>query len=158
MQPMRNAPSIDVTLGPSPLAGVATGLVALATLGVVLALPIPSWAHALGCGVVLSVAWDTFRTIGLRSGARAVVAVHLGTDRVLVVRHADGRLVAGHLRSATYVAATLTTLVWRPDGTWRSRAILVLPDMLPPEDFRRLRILLRYARSGVAQGAPASQA
>jgi len=155
---MRNAPSIDVTLGPSPLAGVATGVMALATLVVVLVLPVPSWTHALGCAVVLSTAWGTFRTLGLRSGARAVVALHLGADRMLVVRHGDGRLVAGHLRSATYVAATLTTIVWRPDGAWRSRAILVLPDMLPAEDFRRLRILLRYARSGVAQGAPASQA
>jgi len=155
---MRNAPSIDVKLGPSPLAGVCTGIMALATLVVVLVLPVPSWLHALGCGVVLSTAWGTFRTLGLRGGPRAVVAFHLGADRVVVVRHGDGRLVAGHLRSATYVAATLTTIVWRPDGARRSRAILVLPDMLPAEDFRRLRILLRYARSGVAQGAPVSQA
>ena len=29
--------------------------------------------------------------------------------------------------------------------------MLVVPDMLPAEDFRRLRVMLRYARSGVAR-------
>jgi hypothetical protein len=62
------------------------------------------------------------------------------------------------VRAATYVGAWVTTIVWRPDGARWSRAILVLPDMLPAEDFRRLRVMLRYARSGDAQEAPASQA
>jgi len=52
----------------------------------------------------------------------------------------------------------LSTLVWRPFGRWRSRAILLLPDMLPPQDFRRLRVLLRYGRSDERQGDPASHA
>lgn len=134
------------------------GVAALATLVVVLCLPVPPALHALGCGIVLAWAWEVFRTLGLRAGSRAIVAVHLGADRLIVVRHADRRLVAGHVRSATYVSASLTSIAWRPDGAWRTRAILVLPDMLPAEDFRRLRILLRYARSGVAQGASASQA
>lgn len=158
MRFMRNAPAIDVNLGPSSLAGAAIGVSALATLVLVLCLPVSPGLHALGCGIVLAWAWDTFRTIGLRSGARTVVSVHLGADRLVIVREAGGRVVAGHLRSATYVAASLTTIVWRPDGAWRSRAVLVLPDMLPAEDFRRLRILLRYARSGVAEGKPLSQA
>jgi hypothetical protein len=70
----------------------------------------------------------------------------------------DGRLVAGHVRAATYVGAWITTIVWRPDGSRLSRTILVLPDMLPDEDFRRLRVMLRYARSGEVQDVPASQA
>ena len=47
--------------------------------------------------------------------------------------------------------------MWRPDGARWSRAILIVPDMLPPDDFRRLRVMLRYARSAVVQGAPSSQ-
>jgi len=155
---MRNTPSIDVPLGPSRVAGAATGIAALATLVLVLTLPVAPLVHAVLCALVLAWAWDTFRTVALGAGTRGVVAVHLGANRVIVVRHGNGRVVAGHLRSATYVSASLTAVVWRPDGARRSRAILVLPDMLPAEDFRRFRILLRYARSGVAQGAPASQA
>lgn len=155
---MRNTPSIDIALGPSRSAGAATGIAALATLVLVLLLPVAPLLHAILCAIVLAWAWETFRTVALRGGMRGVIAVHLGADRVVVVRHGDGRVVAGHLRSATCVSASLTAVVWRPDGARRSRAILVLPDMLPAEDFRRFRILLRYARSGVAQGAPASQA
>jgi hypothetical protein len=56
------------------------------------------------------------------------------------------------------VGAWITTIVWRPDNWRLSRTILVLPDMLPDEDFRRLRVMLRYARSGEVQDVPASQA
>ncbi len=155
---MRNAPSIDVVFGPSPLAGAAIGIAALATLVVALALPMPPLAQAMLGAVILAWAGSTLRSAALRRGSGGVVALHLGADRLVVVRHADGRSIAGHLRSATHVSALLTTIAWRPDGAWRTRAILVLPDMLPAEDFRRLRILLRYARSGVVEGAPASQA
>lgn len=155
---MRNVASLDVTLGPSRLAGAAVGLAALVTLVVLLLLPVPGVAHALGCAVVLAWAWHAFHTVALRRSPHVVVALHLRGDRLVVVRHGDGRLVAGHVRSASHVAAALTTVVWRADGERFSRAILVLPDMLPADSFRRLRVLLRYARSGVAQGAPASQA
>jgi hypothetical protein len=39
--------------------------------------------------------------------------------------------------------------VWRRDGSrwWaRAPAIVVLPDMLPADEFRRLRVALRYGR------------
>ena len=103
-------------------------------------------------------AWVAFRVGALRRGAWAVAALTLAHDRMVIVCRGDGTLVAGHVRSATYVGALFTSIVWRPDGAWWSRAVLVLPDMLPPEDFRRLRVLLRYSRSEVAQGAPASHA
>jgi hypothetical protein len=86
------------------------------------------------------------------------VALWLTGDRTIVVRRGDGRLVAGHVRSSSYVGARITTLVWRPDGAWGSRVELILPDMLQPDDFRQLRVLLRYGRSEAAHGAPASQA
>jgi len=66
-------------------------------------------------------------------------------------------MVAGHVRSSTRVSAALTSIVWRADGARWSRAILVLPDMLPADDFRRLRVMLRYARNGFEQEAPVNQ-
>jgi hypothetical protein len=40
------------------------------------------------------------------------------------------------VHSATYVDAGVTCIVSRPDGARRSRAIQLLPDPLPPENFR----------------------
>ena len=54
------------------------------------------------------------------------------------------------------VLALLGGVLHRPELGFA--AIVLLPDMLPAVEFRKLRVLLRYARSDVAQGAPASHA
>jgi len=154
---MRLPPSVHVALGPSRLVGAAVGVATLATMVVVLVLPLESWQHAAGCAAVLGWAWLAFTRVALRRGAGTVTELRLAPDLVLVVNRGDGRLVAGHVRSSTYVSASLTSIVWRPDGARWSRSVLIVPDMLPAEEFRRLRVMLRYARSGLAQDAPASQ-
>ena len=155
---MRLPPSVHVVLGPSRIVGVGVGLAALAVLAVVFALPLAAWQQGLVTLAVLAWAARAFVVVALRRSPRAVTELRLAPDLVLVAHHGDGRLVAGHVRSATYVGELVTSIVWRPDDAWRSRAILVVPDMLPADDFRRLRVMLRYARNAEAQGAPASHA
>jgi hypothetical protein len=154
---MRRPPVVQVSLGPSRSAGATIGVATLATLVVVLLLPVDAWLHLALCAVVLAWAWVAFERVAVRATPDAVVHLRLGSDLFIVVTRGDGRLVAGRVRPATCVSAALTSIVWRPDGAMRSRSILVLPDMLPPDDFRRLRVMLRYARSGMEQGAPANQ-
>lgn len=101
---------------------------------------------------------DRVYVVGLRRGPRETREITLTGESIIVVRSGDDRLVAEHVRDASYVGSRITTIVWRPDGAKRSRAIWVLPDMLSPENYRRLRVMLRYARSGVAQEASASHA
>ena len=154
---MRLPPVVHVSLGPSRSAGAAIGIATLATLVIVLLLPLENWQHGAACAVVLAWAWVAFERIAVRSTPDAIVQLRLAPNLLIVVTRGDGRLVAGHVRSSTCVSATLTSIVWRADGARWSRSILVLPDMLPPDDFRRLRVMLRYARSGFAQEAPANQ-
>ncbi len=106
------------------------------------------------------VAWAgwAFQIDALHRSRFAVKEVRLAPDLILVACMGDGRLIAGHVRAATCVDAWLTTIVWRPDAKRWSRTILILPDMLPADDFRRLRVMLRYARSAEVQDASASQA
>ena len=151
-------PSVHVVLGPSRIAGAAIGVATLATLVIVLILPLAGWQHAALCSLVLGWAWVGFTLVALRRTRDAVTELRLAPDLMLVVHRGDGRLIAGHVRSSTYVSARITTIVWRPDGARLSRAEWILPDMLPADDFRRLRVLLRYGRSDVAQGTPASHA
>ena len=151
-------PSVHVVLGPSRIAGAAIGVATLATLVIVLILPLAGWQHAALCSLVLGWAWVGFTLVALRRTRDAVTELRLAPDLMLVVHRGDGRLIAGHVRSSTYVSARLTSIVWRPDGARLSRAMLVLPDMLPAEDFRRLRVMLRYARNALEQETPGSQA
>ena len=155
---MRLPPAVHVTLQPSRRAVAWVVGMALCTCGVMATLPIDP--VLIGLAMIAIVAWAADRVIvvALRRGPRASIALWLTGDRVLVVRSGDGHLTAGHVRTSSYVGARITTIVWRPDGAWRSRAEFILPDMLPEDDFRRLRVLLRYGRSGEAHGAPASQA
>jgi len=101
----------------------------------------------LGCvviasGVLVSSLW--------RCSGRGVPALlHVGIDRRLAVTDRLGRSHDGAILDASYVGAMLTTLVWRADSDrwWRpARTILFLTDSLSPDEFRRLRVVLRYGR------------
>ena len=67
-------------------------------------------------------------------------------------RHARRPIArAARILDDSYVGARLTTIVWRPDGAplvMPVRAIVILPDTLAADDFRRLRVLLRYGQPG----------
>ena len=108
--------------------------------------------------MLLGWALVSFQRQAVRRGNGVVKELRLAPDLILVVCLGDGRLIAGHVRRATYVGPWLTSIVWRPDGAWWSRSLLVVPDMLPEDDFRRLRVMLRYARSADVQRIPASHA
>ncbi len=134
---MRLPPSVHVVLGPSRIAGAGIGLAGLGTIAVVFMLPVAGWLQALGMLAVLAWVAAVFRIVALRRGAFAITEVRLAPDLVLVVHMGDGRLVAGHVRSATYVGVWLTThrvaCGTARAGHARSASS---PDMLPAEDFR----------------------
>jgi hypothetical protein len=155
---MHMPPSVHVVLAPSRIAGAGLGVLAAATITLTLAMPLEPWVQAVLVAAVVTWAGASFQVAALHRGRHGVTEIRVAPDLTLVACMGDGHLVAGYVRAATYVGAWMTTIVWRPDGRRVSRAILVLPDMLPAEDFRRLRVMLRYARSAEVQEVPASQA
>ena len=155
---MRWPPPVRVSLSPSIIASTAIALLALATAAVVWVLPVDPAVTSLALVAIGVWAFDRIEVVALRRGRRAVRRFELRGDLTLVVVTGDGKVRAGRVHPDSYVGARLSTIVWRPFGRWRRQAILLLPDMLPAEDFRRLRVLLRYGRSDVAHGAPASHA
>lgn len=134
------------------------GSLTLSTCMVIATLPLEPAAIGLANIVVIVWGIDRIHVVALRHGPRAVRQFELRGDLTVVVVTGDGNARAGRVHRESYVGARLSTLVWRPFGRWRSRTILLLPDMLPADDFRRLRVLMRYGRSDVAHGAPASHA
>jgi len=52
--------------------------------------------------------------------------------------------VPGEVVDGSFVAPWLTIVHWRPLGARFRRTLLVLPDMLDPGAFRRLRVILRW--------------
>lgn len=155
---MRPPIQVRVALRPSRIATCA--LAALAGFAIVLfvIMPAPLWTDALAALVLIGWAAHRIRQHGLRRAPSSIVEVMLSEDRTIVVRRKDGRMRAGRVLDASHVHPAFTSIVWRPNGARFARSIPVVADMLDPDDFRRLRVLLRYGRSDDSDGAPASQA
>lgn len=121
-------------------AGAAFVIVsALATAAIVALLP---WAGALRMALVAFVAADAALALERLACVRSVY-VHLHGDVRIEAR--DGGVREGELAAGGFVAPWLVCLRWRPRGALYDRTVLVLPDMLNPDTFRRLRIVLRAA-------------
>ena len=129
------------------MAGLAlTTIGCLAAAMLVAVLPLPSWTM-LACLVAIGAA--LYRAHRQLIGRGVPAIVHVGIDRTITVTDRHGRSRDGVVLADSYVGALLSTIVWGARGApwWRGAdVILVLPDTLPADDFRRLRIFLRYGR------------
>jgi hypothetical protein len=119
----------------------------VATSALIAAIGLPP-AATLGClAIVVVVLVSALR----RCTGRGVAAiVHVGIDRSITVTDRSGRSRAGVILDDSYVGSALTTIVWRAAGDrwWHpARTMLFVPDSLSPDDFRRLRVVLRYGRA-----------
>ncbi len=132
---------------PSRLAGSAIVVASMATAVLVAVVEMPI-VPTVGC---LSIVIAVLLSGLYRCAGRGVAAIlHVGIDRSIVVTDRRGRSHAGAILDDSYVGSMLTTIVWRADGDrwWRpARTMLFVPDSLPPDEFRRLRVLLRYGRA-----------
>ena len=108
--------------------------------------------HFLGLRYGIGVDEDT--AVVFKAGKFDVVgykgALVLDIDRRITLTEASGARIEGIVQADSYVGAALTTVVVRLPERRRLRAIAILPDMLPADDFRRLRVLLRLGRESVA--------
>jgi hypothetical protein len=86
------------------------------------------------------------RSTAAISTRRAAVAIELGDDLYATTTDRTGRRVTALVQPESFVGAMLTTVVLRADGARRSRAAVVLSDMMSADEFRRLRVLLRHGK------------
>lgn len=96
----------------------------------------------------------TMRLWVTRSAPRAIVGVELGSDQTVCMTERGGRRIVGRILPDSYVGSRLTTLVVLPEGKRFARMVAVLPDMLPPDDFRQLRLLMRLGRAEATPAPP----
>jgi hypothetical protein len=150
MPPMKCAPPLVLEPRASPIGRLLVVVGSAATAVLIAWLPLDFAFRIAALLVVVQAAIDGIRRC---AGRGLPVSLVVGVDRRIAVRHRDGNLAEGLILDATYVGARLATIVWRPDGDRSgrrflhpARTIVVLPDTLPADDFRRLRVVLRYGR------------
>jgi hypothetical protein len=149
---MNPPPRLRLEPRPSRLACAAIAIGSAASSVLTLLLPIDGWAKVAAILVICGVAG---RGLWRCTGRGVPALLHVGHDRRITASARDGRSRDGSILDASYVGARITTIVWRPDRAPRfafAQSILILPDTLPADDFRHLRVLLRYGRAIVDEG------
>lgn len=109
----------------------------------VLALPIPAklWMAAL---MVISLVHTIMRHALLASPSSAVFLKMEGETCLLILK--NGREVRGTLLGSTYVSPYLTLLNLKERKKLLSHSVIILPDAVDREEFRALRVRLRWGR------------
>lgn len=129
----------------SGAAALAIAGAAAATLAIAVLTPMPWTVRAWVAAALSFSAFEAIQRVAMRRGPRGVRALRLRGGHDIEVRCAGERWAAGTVRDGCFVAPWLTIVLWRPTGARIDRAVVILPDMVDAEDFRRLRVLLRWA-------------
>jgi toxin CptA len=105
---------------------------------------IPLWGVSVVAGILIAHLAFCFRRDVLLMTAGAVVGIEVGPGNVVNVETRSGGWVEYEVLGSTYVMPHLTIMqMQRTDGGAIKRVVL-LPDSLPAEDLRRLRVRLRW--------------
>ena len=129
----------------SRVGAVALGAMALSTVVLVLATPWPAWLRCASVLAIAALCGEALQRVAWLKAPRAARSISLQRDGRIEVESPSGAVRAGRLRARSFVAPWLVIVRWRPDGARRDATILVLPDMAPAEERRRLRVLLRWS-------------
>ena len=126
----------------------------LGAAGLLTASRLPPWAAvALTACVLASYIWLVSRHALLRQ-AGAVVCLLWGKGNEWRVSSRSGAEILARLSPESFVRPWMTVLLLRPEGGGHTRSVVIMPDTLDAEVFRRLRVRLRLERATVAgQGA-----
>lgn len=144
---------LRLALSPSPLLGwLLAGLHGIA-LGLALAMPLPAWARAvLGAAIVAS-AVHAILLHALNRLRHSLVELEISDDCRVAVFDRDGEEHAVELLPSSVVTPWLTLLNLRQAPRRWPRTLLIVPDRVDAEPYRRLRVLLRWRcrQAGVEQ-------
>ena len=116
---------------------------------------LPIWATApLALAVLAHGVW-TIRRFALLHSARSVIAVTLHPDGDCALTLRNGADLTGRVDPATVVLGTVVILAVRRGSVRPGARALIAQDMVSDEDFRRLRVGLKW---GAVQEVGASHA
>ncbi|MHB1621159.1 MAG: protein YgfX [Sulfuricella sp.] len=136
--------TLTIVVGPSRrLAGLLVGMHGFAAAMVWLA-PLPHWLAVLLMPVLLGSAWHTLRRDGFRTLRHSLIGLRLDADCCCEFQTRAGVWHEAVLLGSSFVAPHLTVLNLKPAGGRRVKHMVILPDAVDAEDFRRLRVWLKW--------------
>ena len=106
----------------------------------------PPWLELIAiAALVASLVFDVRQTALLRA-PDAVIALEITPDDKFSIRTRRGGWIECEVLGSTYVISFLTILNLKGIDSGRNKRAVILPDSLDAEDFRKLRVWLRWKR------------
>jgi toxin CptA len=105
------------------------------------------WPYGARLGLLAALAGSAvfyLRRDGLRAMAHSIVALRLASDCRVEIQTRRGEWLEGELLGTTFVTPGLAVVNMKPRERRFARHVVIFPDAVDPEDFRRLRVLLRW--------------
>ncbi len=154
---MKTPPRIHIVLRRSRYLGIFILTATILTCALLWMLPWPWWV-TLAANILIAVwcyfAWQKY--VLRKSRALTLTTLTL---------YADGRLLLGMSRDASderiekkatlqdgyFVGNNFMTLLWCENVNDKRGSIIIVADTVTEDEWRRLKILLRYARTGVLE-------
>lgn len=131
-------------LNPSRILAALLLLIHVMSLAVVLLLPVPLWGKLAGLGGLCCSLYYYLRRDARLSLSTSCVALRLEKTRVVLIFR-NGQELAGELLSDSVVMPFMTLLRVLPQDTRFARSVVIFPDAIAPEQFRALRVALRWS-------------
>jgi toxin CptA len=132
---------VRIALGASPTLALLLLLAHGGALMVIAIVTLPFWAKTLAVAVIVaSGAWTIQHAL-----MPMVLELEVGEGGQASLRERDGSWHDARVVGSSFVAPWLTVVNLRLAGLRHTRHVVILPDSVALEDFRRLRVLLRWA-------------
>jgi toxin CptA len=142
-------PANRISVRPSVLIAIAVSLVHVAATTVMWIVPIPVVGKAaVTLAIAVSLIYFMARDAALHA-ARSIVALELREDGEIACQTRNGAWLDCELLGSSYVSPAMTIINLRPRGWPGDRRIILVPDNVDAEDFRRLRTWLRWRGASV---------
>jgi toxin CptA len=141
---------VRASLAPSLRIGTVLVIAHIAAAGSVAPLDVPL---ALKTALELVVAASLGRTLyrhALLKAKRSVLAIEVKDQQTACVQGPDRVWRDARVLGTSYVTAALTVLSVQVAAEWLPRHVLLVRDNIDEQEFRRVRVLLRWRRPAAA--------
>jgi toxin CptA len=153
---MLRTPIFIIRLKPSTRLTVMLSFAHLVAIVLLWPLTLPTAVKLSGSALLIFSLVFYLRRYALLRSPDSVSGLELTDEMVCILETQGGERIACALLGSSFVAPYLTVLELTPlkfdsavelRESWRrffSRSVVILPDGIDPEEFRRLRVLLRW--------------
>lgn len=135
---------LKVSLRPSWILAAILVIAHGAAIAVIALVSVPLWLQLIAiAGLAASLIFEIRQTVLLRA-PDAVVALEIAFDDALSIQTRRGDWIRCDVLGSTYVTHYLAIVNLRDEGSGRVRRAVILPDSVDAEEFRNLRVWLRW--------------